>query len=167
MRRGGPIFDLKVSRTSWPNRANQPPARRRGGAFRREKGAMRRFATVSFAIALIASLAGTASAASISLTATPVVSPGVFRVDMNVDLGSASTNLLALQFDLDLDLLGKSLAPTPGFSTANSNRDDGTTAHNNTPFDLSANIGDPTGAIDVRVVYAANDLFSVNSLNAE
>ena len=96
-----------------------------------------------------------------------MVSPGVFRVDMDVDLGSPSATLLALQFDLDLDVLGKSLAPTPAFTGPNSTRDDGTTAHANTPFDLSADINNPTGNIDVRVVYAANNLFSVNSLVTE
>lgn len=128
---------------------------------------MRRFATVSVAIALIASLAGTASAASITLTASSLVSPGVFRVDMNLVPNSASESLLALQFDLDLDLLGKSLAATPAFTGPNSTRDDGVTAHANTPFDLSATLGDPTGVIDVRAVYAANNLFSVTSLLAE
>jgi hypothetical protein len=127
---------------------------------------MRRFAKYSGAVALIALLAGNASAASIILSTNSLVSPGVFRVDMVLNMNTPADNLLALQFDLDLDVLGKSLAATPNFTDANASRDDGTVSVQ-TPFDLSHTLADPSGAIDVRAVYAATDLFSVNSLIAQ
>jgi hypothetical protein len=133
---------------------------------------MRRFARTVAAAAFVASMAGVAGAATIQLSTNAMVTPGVFRVDMALMLPTADAQVLALQFDLDLEVLGKSLATSPGFVGPNATRqtyelsdplDPDSFISINTPFDLSATVDDPTGAIDVRVVHAASDLFSVNS----
>jgi hypothetical protein len=125
---------------------------------------MRSFAKLSVAFLLTAVVSGTASAANIGFMSNTEVSPGVFRVDMYLQLDSPEQNVLALQFDVDVDTnLQGSLAPTPAFRHANVSVDNGTDTRI-IPFDLTpANsaIQDPAGNIDVRVVYGANDLFDI------
>jgi hypothetical protein len=126
---------------------------------------MRSFAKLSVAALLTAVTSGTANAAHIGFQSNTEVSPGVFRVDMYLQMDGAEQNLLALQFDVDVDTnLQGSLASTPQFRHANVSLDDGSLSVV-APFDLTpaaSAIQDPSGAVDVRVVYSANDLFDIN-----
>jgi hypothetical protein len=98
-----------------------------------------------------------------------MVSPGVFRVDAFLVLDSPTQKVTALQLDFDVDTNGQgSLATPPGFRTPNTTRDDGSDFVV-VPFDLtntSDSIGDPSGAIDVRMVYAASSPFDIAGINA-
>jgi hypothetical protein len=127
---------------------------------------MGKFATYSVAVALIASLAGTASAATIKLTSSGL-GPSV-QVDMWFEDSTRTADLLALQFDIDLPATGVgSLAAVPGFKGPNVQRTDGVVDPVVTPFDLSNTVNDPTGLIDVRVVHAATAVFDINGLAAQ
>jgi len=179
----GPTNDLKRTRNLWSDGANQPPARWRVGAFRREKGAMRSFAKVFAAAAAAIGLAGSASAASlIQLKASSMVAPGVFQIDVFLDgiddpalnpagsdpIADPAMDLTAFQMDIEVNTNGQaSLAPDPAFATANTVRNGppgGVVP--SFPFDLSDDINDPTGPIDVRMVYAANNPFTLASMAA-
>jgi hypothetical protein len=138
---------------------------------------MRRFARFAVAVVGIASLSGVASAASIQLTTDTMVSPGVFQIDMWLQMASPVEPGQAIQFDIEVDTPKSSLASPSVFRSSNAflrdNDDQEPPAFspplggpNGFPFDLNSSVSDPTGSIDVRVVQASSSVWDINILTA-
>jgi len=128
---------------------------------------MRRFARFSVAVAAIALVSGTASAASIVLSSSGGPGGGVVTVDMWLEDATRNADVAALQFDVDLPATGNgSLAAVPAFRNPRTTRDNGG-EESLTVFNLgeaAGMVGDPTGVIDVRAVLASDSVFDINGV---